>query len=71
MGFGVVPPARLAGHGEELLFMFFETRSAYTGGFVEGVYLRIDDGADRVARGTCVAPTSSRLIEEHWMAGEV
>ena len=38
-------------------------------GFVEGVYLRIDDAAHCVARGKCVRPDFIQGIEEHWMAG--
>ena len=47
--------ARAFGSKEELLALL-ETRSAYTDGFVEGVYLRIDDAAHCVARGKCVRP---------------
>ena len=51
------------------LLALLETRSAYTDGFVEGVYLRIDDAAHCVARGKCVRPDFIQGIEEHWMAG--
>ena len=60
--------ARAFGSKEELLALL-ETRSAYTDGFVEGVYLRIDDAAHCVARGKCVRPDFIQGIEEHWMAG--
>ena len=59
--------ARAFGSKEELLALL-ETRSAYTDGFVEGVYLRIDDAAHRIAR-QCVRPDFIQGIEEHWMAG--
>ena len=60
--------ARAFGSKEELLALL-ETRSAYTDGVVEGVYLRIDDAAHCVARGKCVRPDFIQGIEEHWMAG--
>ena len=47
--------ARAFGSKEELLALL-ETRSAYTDGFVEGVYLRIDDAAGTASRAALRAP---------------
>jgi len=55
--------------GEEELLQLLESTSAYSDGFVEGSYLRIDGATENRLRGKLVRPDFIQGIGDHWASG--
>lgn len=50
------------------LLALLETTSAYYDGFVEGAYLRVDEGVHNANRGKLVRPDFIQGITTHWQS---